>query len=274
MVVCFNRFEFDLNRPNKKHVPILTFHKVDTDFEWGVTRITPGQFRRILEFLKKNGYHSISLEQLIDCTFPLPEKPVILTFDDAYDSIYRYAASLMLEHGFTGTIFVISEFVDRWNDWDVNMGGKKFKHLSWSRLAELKKLGFEIESHGMTHADMTQIDDGRLFQELSNSRREIENHVGHQVQFISFPFGRYNDRVIDTAVRCAYKKGCGYFRKNLNRKEEMFILERKACYLFDTMWNLRAKLEQSPWTFMENLKLRAVNLGSYGTLLLKKGEYR
>jgi peptidoglycan/xylan/chitin deacetylase (PgdA/CDA1 family) len=273
MVVWFNRFEFDLNRQNKKHVPILTFHKVDTDFEWGVTRITPGQFQRILHFLKNNGYHTISLAQLSDHTFSLPEKPVILTFDDAYDSIYRYAAPLMLEYGFTGTVFVISRFVDCWNHWDVNLGGKKFKHLSWSQLAELKKMGFAIESHGVSHSDMTQVSNNRLYRELSHSKKEIEDHVGQEVQFISFPFGRYNDRVIDTAVQCRYRKGCGYFKKNLNLKKEKFILERKACYLFDSMWNLRAKLEQSPWTFLENIKLRMFSLGSYGTLLLKKGEY-
>ena len=173
MLFSFNRLEFDLNRQNKKHVPILTFHKVDTDFELGVTRITPGQFRRILHFLKKNGYQTISLDQLSDQTFSLPEKPVVLTFDDAYDSIYRYAAPLMLEYGFTGTVFVISQFVDSWNNWDVNLGGKKFKHLSWSQLVELKKLGFGIESHGVSHADLTQVKKDRLYRELSHYKKEI-----------------------------------------------------------------------------------------------------
>ena len=262
-----------MNRQDKKHVPILTFHKVDREFELGVTRNTPGQFRRILHFLKKNGYRTISLDQLSDHAFALPEKPVVLTFDDAYESIHRYAAPLMLEHGFTGTIFVISQFVDCLNHWDVNLGGKKFRHLSWTRLAELKKLGFEIESHGVSHADLTQVKKDRLYRELSHSRKEIEDRIGTKVQFISFPFGRYNDRVIDTAIQCHYRKGCGYFKKNLDIVREKFILERKACYLFDTMWNLRAKLVQSPWTFLENVKLRMISLGSYGTMLLKKGEY-
>jgi peptidoglycan/xylan/chitin deacetylase (PgdA/CDA1 family) len=263
-----------LNTSNIQHVPILTFHKIEPVFEWGVTRITPKQFRTVLDFLKTKGYQTISLEQLCNVKNRLANKPIILTFDDAYESFYKFALPLLLDYQYTGTLFVISRYVNCWNAWDVNLGGKRFKHLSWDKLAELSKMGFEIGSHGMYHKDFTQMNDQHLYAELMLSKKEIEDHIGQKVHFLSFPFGRYNKRVIEAAKACGYQKACGYFRKKHihEKNEEMFVLERKAYYLFDTKWNLKAKIEPSLWKCFENLKLRLVNFGSYGTLLLKKTE--
>lgn len=260
-----------MNRCNIQNIPILTFHKIDPLFEWGVTRITPKQFKSVLNFLKSEGYETISLEQLCNAKNGFTKKPIILTFDDAYEGFFKFALPILLDYQFTGTLFVISRYVNRWNAWDVNLGGKKFKHLSWNQLVELSNLGFEIGSHGMYHKDFTQMNEKHLYTELTQSKKEIEDHISRKVHFLSFPFGRYNKRVIDSAIACDYKKACGYFRnKHVREKdEEIFVLERKAYYLFDTIWNLKAKIEPSLWTNLENLKLRLVNFGSYGTLLLK-----
>jgi biofilm PGA synthesis lipoprotein PgaB len=267
---------FTLKERKRHDVPILTFHKIDPSFEYGVTRNTPKQFNQILHFLKKTGYQTISLAQLCDDAFALPEKPIVLTFDDAYDSIYRYAAPLLSEYSYFGTIFVISEYVNCWNHWDVNLGGKRFRHLSWQQLNELRRLGFEIGSHGMSHVDFTHIRKNKLQRELAESKKTIEDRTGQEIRFVSFPFGRYNEEVIDLAMAYGYEKGCSYFRRKYpyDSVREDFILERKAYYLFDTIWNLKAKLQLTPWTFLEALKLRMVNLGSYGTVLLKKSEYQ
>ena len=92
----------------KKSIPILAFHKVDSAFEWSITRTKPRQFRKILAYLRKEGYTSISLQQLVNPTSQFPEKPIILTFDDSYESIFLNAFPIMQEYGFTGTIFIIT----------------------------------------------------------------------------------------------------------------------------------------------------------------------
>ena len=73
--------------PNKDRIqqafdiPILAFHKVDPRWEWGVTRVTPRQFASVVRFLKDHGYETLTLTQALNPEFPLPPKPVILTFD-------------------------------------------------------------------------------------------------------------------------------------------------------------------------------------------------
>ena len=253
-----------------KSVPILTFHKVDSSFEWGVTRVAPSRFKTILEFLKKEGYESVSLRTLYDPTGDLPSKPIVLTFDDSYESVYDHAFPLMQEYGFSGTLFVITGYIGRMNEWDVNLGWRKFNHLSWEQIRYMKNEGFEIGSHTVHHPDLTRIDSRQLYLELDRSKKEIEDNIGGEVPFISFPFGRYNQRVIDNCKTCGYQRGCGFWiRKEIKNTKETFVFERKAFYLFDGLYNLKAKLNSSFFTPIEDVKLRIVNFCSHGSSLVK-----
>ena len=255
---------------SQKFIPILTFHKVDFSFEWGVTRVTPVQFRRILEFLKQENYETISIQLLCDPDAHLPQKPIILTFDDSYESVYINAYPLMEEYGFTGTIFIVTGYVGRMNDWDVNLGGLRFKHMSWDQIRLLRKAGFEIGSHTVHHPDLTLTDTKWLNFELSHSKNEIQDKIGEEVRFLSFPFGRYNTKIIETCKDVGYQNGCGFWIHRKEKKsEEKFVLERKAYYLFDYLWNLKAKLSNNWWTPFENMKLRIVNFCSHGSSILK-----
>lgn len=247
-------------------IPILAFHKVDPAFEWGVTRATPFQFRSVLSYLRKSGFQTVSLEQLIKSR-SLPSKSVVLTFDDAYESFYTFALPQLQEFGFTATLFVISGYAGKLNEWDVNLGWLKFKHLSWEQIRELSRLGFEIGSHTIRHADLTFLDRKTLMNELSRSKSEIEYHIHKPVRFVSFPFGRYNPQVIRACQKCGYEAGCG-FVSGKNRKES-FVFERKAYYLIDNIWSLKAKLSDGWTASVENAKLRFINFCSHGTSLVK-----
>ena len=236
-----------------------------------MTRVTPTKFRAILKFLKEEGYETVSIKNLIQPEAILPKKPVILTFDDSYESLYTHAFPMMQAYGFSGTVFVITGFVGQKNVWDVNLGGRTFRHLTWSQLDELHTAGFEIGSHTVTHPDLTRVDADRLQVELRRSREEIEDHTGESVEVISFPFGRYNRAVIDACRQAGYRKGCGFWRHKKDKKsKETFVLERKACYLFDGIWNLRSKLITNAWTPLENIKLRLINVCSHASALVAK----
>ena len=243
---------------------------MDPEFEWGVTRINPSMFRNILEFLNKDGYTTISIQTLSDPKVDLPKKPIVLTFDDSFESIYNYAMPIMDEFGFKGTVFVITGFVGKANDWDVNFGWKKFRHLSWDQICQLKKKGFKIGSHTVNHPDLTRMSNMKIMYELEKSKAEIEDKTGYETSYISFPFGRYNTRVLDLCREFGYAKGCTLCCSFKNRRvKDPFVLERKVFYFFDRIINLKAKLNETFLTPFENVKLRIVNICSYGTSLVK-----
>jgi peptidoglycan/xylan/chitin deacetylase (PgdA/CDA1 family) len=247
-------------------VPILAFHKVNPAFEWGVTRVTPGRFRRVLEYLHGSGYASVSLADVIEGR-PLPERPVVLTFDDAYDCFYRHALPLLNEFRFKATLFVITGYVGKDNTWDVNLGWLRFRHLTWDRLRELHQEGMEIGSHTVRHADLTVLPDLKLERELRQSRADLEEKIGCRVRTVSFPFGRYNSRVLKACAEAGYDAGCGFLTGN--RKQDPFVFQRKAYYLIDGIWTLKAKLSDGRAAWAESAKLRFINFCSHGTSLVK-----
>jgi len=252
----------------RPHVPILAFHKVDPRFEWGVTRTTPQQFRRILNYLKTTGYQTVSLQDLSDPSHPLPAKPVVLTFDDSYESVYAHAYPAMMEFGFTGTIFIITDYIGALNRWDINLGWLTFRHLNWDQILEMKKNGIEFGSHTHRHPDLTRVSDERIERELEYSKKILEERLGEKVPFISFPFGRYNEKIVQKAKEIGYVHACAFWN-SLKNSDESFVFERKAYYLFDTLWNLKAKLGCNFWTHCEVAKLRIINFCSHGTSLVK-----
>ncbi|MBN2201948.1 polysaccharide deacetylase family protein [bacterium] len=247
-------------------VPILAFHKVDDRFEVGVTRIGRLRFSRIVSELRGWGYAAVSLA---DCADParLPEKPVVLTFDDSYESVHRNAFPVLAAAGFKATVFVVTDYIGRENAWDVNLGWIRFEHLDWPRLRELRDAGWEIGSHTARHPDLTRVPASRVDAELTDSKRALEDGLNAPVRFLSFPFGRYNDRVLDAMQRAGYARGVGFWLRK--PADKTLVFERKAYYLFDGNLSLRSKLTGSPLGFLENVKLRVINFFSHGTALVK-----
>ncbi len=248
---------------------------MDASFEWGVTRNTPRQFESFLKYLKDESYKTVSLQSLIQSSSSFPAKPVVLTFDDTYESVYTQAFPLLKAYGFFATVFILTGYIGKINFWDVNLGGCTFKHLSWDGILDLHKAGFEIGSHTVHHYDLTRIPLKSIRNELERSKKTLEDKIGVEIPFIAFPFGRFNRRTIDIALEVGYRKGCGAIVGNSHRLfKESFVLERKTCYLFDRQWNLKAKLEKTPLSSIENFKLRIINFCSHGTSLVKPGYFR
>lgn len=250
--------------------PILTFHKIEPRFEWGVTRIPPARFRWVLEILKRYGYSSVSIGDLVENVDPLPPSPIVFTFDDSYESVYTHGFPLMKDFGFRATVFVIAGYVGRSNAWDVNLGGLRFVHLSWDQIRELVQAGFEIASHTFTHPDLTRVDEKRLVDELERSKKMLEDRFGISVPFIAFPFGKANATVLRACRRAGYTHGIGcHVSSGVKKSKEMVVFGRKAFYLFDTKWNLDAKLGRNAWTAVEDARLRIINACSMGSSWVK-----
>ena len=256
----------DTEIPDRPQIPVLVFHKVDPRFEWGVTRVYPSQFRSALRSLKERGYETVSLHSALDSNETLPDKPVVITFDDSYAGLFQYALPILEELRFTATIFVITGFAGSLNEWDVNLGGIRFRHLSWKEIRHFSELGFEIGSHTVHHPDLTSITSGQARKELVESKNRLEYEIAKPVNLISFPFGRFNQAVIELCKEAGYRHACGF---RAQKRYQPFVFERKAYYLFDNRWTLHAKLNHHWGRPFEEFKLRLVNFCSHGTSLVK-----
>ena len=131
-------------------LPILMYHNVSEKAEMaGKYCVTTTQLAADLDYLQKNGYHTVTMAQVIAYVqegAPLPERPVLLTFDDSYESVAVLAGPLLEERGMTAVIGVIGAYADEFTQTEDHH--LDYSHLSWAALAALAQgETFELQNH-------------------------------------------------------------------------------------------------------------------------------
>jgi peptidoglycan/xylan/chitin deacetylase (PgdA/CDA1 family) len=249
-------------------VPILAYHKISDQFEWGINNVPIRSFENQIKYLAENHFYTISLEQYLCDEFSANSErhPVIITFDDADESVLHHAFPILYAYRFTATLFVISNYVGKLNSWDANLGGIYSRHLGWEEIKELAEVGWEIGSHTATHRDLRGLSDNELNLELQFSKELIERNVQKPIRFLSYPFGRFDYRVCLTAQQLGYSGGCGLSVSQYGIPAA-FNIRRHGVYLIDTLFWFKRKLSNSK---IEQLKQRIISFGSKGTVFYQK----
>jgi peptidoglycan/xylan/chitin deacetylase (PgdA/CDA1 family) len=176
-------------------VPVLTYHRVHTMPAVGQPDliVDPANFAAELKALHDGGYHPISQAQLFRALYqgkPLPPKPVLISVDDGYvDDVRTILPDLERWH-MVATFFVITG----------RMTEPGF--LNASQIRELDRAGMDVGDHTAHHVDLRLLTPSQLEAETAGSRKTLEGVLGHPVYFFAYPFGRFNDRVVQ-AVRDA-----------------------------------------------------------------------
>ncbi|NLG52053.1 MAG: polysaccharide deacetylase family protein [Chloroflexi bacterium] len=176
-------------------VPILMYHYISAPPSRAnaVRRdlsVSPEQFEAHLRYLQQEGYSTITLRDLslaLQRGYPLPEKPIVLTFDDGYRDAYENAFPLLRRYGFVGTFFVITGFVDE---------GRP-EYLTWDQIVEMDAAGMDMEAHGHTHTDLHNRSQDYLIWQILGAKEALEQRLSREVHFFCYPSGRYDVQVIE-----------------------------------------------------------------------------
>ncbi len=249
-------------------MPILAYHMVEPRFDLSITRVKPDQFRRQIEIALASGYRFVTLREYL-AQAQVDEKAVALTFDDGYESIYQYALPILQEYDIRATVFVISHYLGKMDDWDVNFGGIRFRHLDADGVRALHDAGWEIGSHTCSHWDLTRLSAAGRREEVTASKMELERLTQAQVQTISYPFGNTNAEVIADCRAAGYEAGVVMGRSHVEL-EMNFNLSRIGVYLFDSPGLFSQKLvakKQKMFNFIQ----RGIDFCSDGTVLVRQG---
>lgn len=230
--------------PRKDCPPILLYHKVDPRFEWGGTRTLPQWFRAQLTALKEEGWETITLAEMVgllsdDRTRP---KSFLITFDDAYQSVYHHALPTMEELSYKCAIFVITDYIGKVNRWDLSLGGDGFRHLDADQIREFARLGHTVGAHTRTHRDLTRMSIPRVREEIESSKKALEDLLGEEVRFFSYPFGRYNQRVRQLVVEAGFDGAVASYPKRRNALQDAYALTRRGVYIIDNLCTFKGKV--------------------------------
>jgi peptidoglycan/xylan/chitin deacetylase (PgdA/CDA1 family) len=138
------------------------------------------------------------------------KKPIVaITFDDAFVSVLDNAMPVLEKHGFPATICVPVGNLGKSPQWEMENGClDRDEHvMTEEQILEIDRKGFELFSHGVSHPPLCQVPDKEISFELSESKKRLEQIVGHEIVGISYPHGAYDNRVIKAAQETGYQLG-------------------------------------------------------------------
>ena len=201
--------------PHTGPVPILMYHVIgpaagSEDYP-GLFLSTP-DFQDQVDWLADNGYTAVTLVQVQNAWYDggtLPERPVVLSFDDGYLGQYLFAMPILEKQGWGGQLNLKSEGSD----------------LSSKQVKKMYRAGWEIASHSITHPDLTTLDPATLEHELVGSKEELEKDLGIEIVNFCYPAGQYDDEVVK-AVEAAGYRGATTVNPGLAEKSMPFELNR------------------------------------------------
>ncbi|MRI33591.1 polysaccharide deacetylase [Endozoicomonas sp. OPT23] len=182
----------------------LQYHHV-SDKTPAVTSIRPDRFKEHLDYLDANGYQVkdiVEVTNAIQSGKSLPDKTIVITFDDAYLNIYQNAFPLLKEKGWPFTVFVSTEPVDR------NFG----KFLNWDQLREMAKSGATIANHTVSHDHLPEKLDKetdkqwltRVRKDVEASEARIKDKTGQSVKMLAWPFGETSPEIRNLITEMGY----------------------------------------------------------------------
>jgi peptidoglycan/xylan/chitin deacetylase (PgdA/CDA1 family) len=163
-------------------------------------------FRQQLQYLEMTGYNVVPLRHVYEYVTgkraSLPKNAIVITIDDGWRSTYTEAFPELQKRKFPFTVFIYPKII-----------GQTSNALTWEQIREMSNAGVDIQSHALSHPFLTRRrhrskSDAQyaewLRRELSESKRILEKETGKKVQFLAYPYGDYDDTVVNATGKAGY----------------------------------------------------------------------
>lgn len=229
-------------------LPVLNYHQVNDKYHTVLT-MKPADFEEQMKYLHDHDYHSITLEQFdayMQGEGDLPDRPVLITFDDGYVDNYEEAYPVMKKYGFRGTIFLVINLMDQKG------------YLTWDQVKEMSADGMEFASHTVSHKPLTSFDRAGARYELRASKAAIEQATGKPCAFIAFPEGMYNDMIMEETKNAGYRYG--------------FTIDTGRVYTWDDPYDLDRIPIFEGWFPLEHFRFR-LTFSTFSAMLWKSHKF-
>jgi peptidoglycan/xylan/chitin deacetylase (PgdA/CDA1 family) len=230
---------------------ILTFHALDDTRT--VLSFSPALFERLVRLLRAGGHAVMPLADAAAALHgggTLPARPLVITFDDGYRSVYEAAFPVLCEHSLPATVFLAvgdAEGGPRRGSRDPgarlpSMEGRPM--LSWGEIREMRQGGISFGAHTLTHPDLTRLPPSSIEREMVTSKAVLEESLGEPVAGFAYPFGRFDARSLQLARRhfaCAVSDRLAFATPAsdvhaLPRVDAYYLRRPRLAGLLETPW--------------------------------------
>ncbi len=245
-----------------KHLPVLLYHHIGPPRPGTLSNLTlsPEKFARHVRWLARRGFVGIRpsdwLRWLRDGT-GLPDKPILLTFDDGYADLTDYALPVLRRHGFSAAVYIVTGQLGGTNAWDEAQGSGTHRLMTAEQIRYWAGQGIEFGAHSRTHADLRKLSAAELATEVSGSKNDLASLLGSPVVSFAYPYGEVSEAAYEFArgefdLAFTTERGLNYLRTdphllrriNISPNDSLFEIE---CH---THWEelqpiggLRARLQ-------------------------------
>lgn len=182
---------------DNRGVPVLYYHSIDPS-ESNEVILSPQKLKAQLQYIKDSGYTTLTMTELNDYISkhtPIPEKSIVITFDDGYKDNYTNAFPILKELDMKATIFVITSVID------------DGYYLSKNEIKELSDYGIDIQSHTVKHLHLNTLSYEEQLQELKSSKETLEAITNKPVISVAYPFGDHDENTLKAAKASGYNLG-------------------------------------------------------------------
>jgi peptidoglycan/xylan/chitin deacetylase (PgdA/CDA1 family) len=205
-------------------VPILMYHHVGVPSDkWRLNTVNSKSFEYQMAFMKRHGFQVISFDDLVEGMKEgqqFARNTVVLQFDDGYEDNYKYAFPILKKYGFPAIVFLISDKV----------GAPGF--LTWDQVKEMEKYNFVAGAHTRHHVYLPTLSLVRAQDEIAGSKKVIEDHLGHSIDYFAYPSGGFSEDVKRLVKEAGYKAAV-----TTNRGKDKFnmdLYELKRIHMNNT----------------------------------------
>lgn len=229
-------------------LPVVMYHQLtNSASRAGKYVLTVEQFEKDLEYLKEKGYETVTVNQLLafsEGKGELPEKPVMITFDDGCETLYAYALPLLKKYGFTAVGFAVGALADSYTE--LNDHNLNYSCLNWAEIKEMCDSGVvDIQSHSYDlHKNTVERSGAKkkkgetfeqyyefLSSDAAKMKEEMIRNTGKAPVAFAYPFGSYSPESAEILNKCGIKMAFTCEEKvNIIRKTESEWLFRLGRY--------------------------------------------
>jgi peptidoglycan/xylan/chitin deacetylase (PgdA/CDA1 family) len=187
-----------MNTATDPVIRVLLYHHVGPvrPGTYPTLTVTPSVFAEQMMWLRRHGYQSIRLSDWPD---RLPEKPLLITFDDGYADIVDHAFPILEENHFTATVFLVTSCIGGLNEWDRETSYSLLPLMTRPDIESWSQRGIDFGSHSRTHPSLIAVTDDILRAEIEGSWEDLCRLLPHPACAFSYPYGDFNDAVAAVA---------------------------------------------------------------------------
>lgn len=221
---------------------ILMYHSIEPHgqkppTEWAVAA---KNFRKQIQLLKEEGWNTARVCDLLQAEL-LPPRTVVITFDDGYANNFESGFEVLGEYEMRATWFIVTRDIGKHARW-LNPNQLVSPMLNAKQLREMAHAGMEIGSHTQRHSRLSELDLGTIWDEVSGSKKEMEDILGLPVISFAYPYGEFNENCVAAVKKAGYRIACTARTGWFGSDPDLLRVRRVAVFSHDDLSTFARKL--------------------------------